>query len=111
MDNELCLKEIGERIRQCRKALGLTQEALAEKSEMTTQAISLFESGKRMMRFDSLLKLATALNTSTDYLLTGKTIDRDKLILSEKLDKLTPQQVKIIETIVDECISLYHQGP
>ena len=29
----------------------------------------------------------------SDYLLTGDIIDKDKLLLSEKLDKLTPQQV------------------
>lgn len=109
MDTKLCLKEIGERIMQRRKTLGLTQEALAEKADLTPQAVSLFETGKRAMRFDSLLKLATALNTSTDYLLTGKAIDKDKLILSEKLDRLTSRQIKIIEAIVDECISLYQQ--
>lgn len=108
MDSRLCLKEMGERITQCRKKLGFTQEALAEKADLTTQAISLFESGKRAMRPDSLLKLASALNTSTDYLLTGVIVDKDKLILSEKLNKLTPRQVKIIESIVDECITLYH---
>ena len=109
MDTRLCLKEMGERIIQCRKKLGLTQEQLAEKADLTTQAISLFESGKRAMRPDSLLKLAIALGTSTDFLLTGTIVDKDKLILSDKLNKLLPQQIKIIESIVDECITLYHQ--
>ena len=109
MDTKLCLKEMGERIIQCRKSLGLTQEQLAEKADLTTQAISLFESGKRAMRPDSLLKLATALNCSTDYLLTGTIVDKDKIILSEKINKLSPQEIKIIESIVDQCITLYHQ--
>ena len=109
MDARLCLKEMGERIIQCRKSLGLTQEQLAEKADLTTQAISLFESGKRAMRPDSLLKLATALNCSTDYLLTGTIVDKDKIILSEKINKLSPQEIKIIESIVDQCITLYHQ--
>ena len=109
MDDRIYLKEMGERIMQCRKTLGLTQEALAERADLTTQAISLFESGKRAMRPDSLLKLAAALGTSTDYLLTGTVVDKDKLILSEKINKLSPRQVKIIESIVDECIALYQQ--
>ena len=109
MEARLCLKEMGERIIQCRKSLGLTQEQLAEKADLTTQAISLFESGKRAMRPDSLLKLATALNCSTDYLLTGTIVDKDKIILSEKINKLSPQEIKIIESIVDQCITLYHQ--
>ena len=109
MDARICLKEMGERIAQCRKSLGLTQEQLAEAAELTTQAISLFESGKRSLRAESLLKLALALNTSTDYLLTGTVVDKDKLILSEKINKLSPQEIKIIESIVDQCITLYHQ--
>lgn len=26
----------------------------------------------------------------------------------EKLDKLTPQQVRLVENIIDECIALYN---
>ena len=38
-DSELCLQEIGKRIMDRRKKLGLTQEALAEKGEVTTQFV------------------------------------------------------------------------
>ena len=34
-DSELCLQEIGKRIMERRKKLGLTQEALAEKGDVT----------------------------------------------------------------------------
>lgn len=107
MNVELYLKEMGERIMQRRKKLGLTQEALAELSELTTQFVSYAESGKRGMRPENLMKVAAALGVSTDYLLTGDIIDKDKLLLSEKLDKLTPQQVRIVENVVDECIALF----
>ena len=107
MNVELYLKEMGERIMQRRKKLGLTQEALAELSELTTQFVSYAESGKRGMRPENLMKVAAALGVSTYYLLTGDIIDKDKLLLSEKLDKLTPQQVRIVENVIDECIELY----
>ena len=110
MNVELYLKEMGERIMQRRKKLGLTQEALAELSELTTQFVSYAESGKRGMRPENLMKVAAALGVSTDYLLTGDIIDKDKLLLSEKLDKLTPQQVRIVENIIDECIALYNNN-
>ncbi len=110
MNVELYLKEMGERIMQRRKKLGLTQEALAELSELTTQFVSYAESGKRGMRPENLMKVAAALGVSTDYLLTGDIIDKDKLLLSEKLDKLTPQQVRIVENVVDECIALYNNN-
>ena len=54
-DNELCLQEIGKRIMDRRKKLGLTQEALAEKGDVTTQFVSYAESGKRAMRPENLL--------------------------------------------------------
>ena len=60
------------------------------------------------MRPENLLKIASALGVSTDYILTGDIIDKDHLLLSEKMRKLTPSQLRIIESIIDECISLFH---
>ncbi len=110
LDVKLYLKEVGKRIRDRRKKLGLSQEELSVESEVTVQAISYFENGARAMRPENLMRVATALGVSTDYLLTGDVIDKDKLLLSEKLDKLSPVEVRIIENIIDECIALYHQG-
>ena len=109
-DNELCLKEIGQRIIERRKKLGLTQEALAEKGEVTTQFVSYAETGKRAMRPENLLKISAALGVSADYLLTGEVIDKDQLLLSEKLSKLAPSQLRHIENIVVECIALYSES-
>lgn len=108
MDVKLYLDEVGKRVMERRKKLGLTQEALAEMSDLTTQFVSYAESGKRAMRPENLMKIAAALGVSTDYLLTGDIIDKDKLLLSEKLDKLSAVEIRIIESIIDECISLYH---
>ena len=106
-DNDLCLQEIGQRIISRRKKLGLTQESLAEKGDMTPQFVSYAESGKRAMRPENLLKISSALGVSADYLLTGEIIDKDLLILSEKLSRLTPSQVRIIENIIDECLKVF----
>lgn len=106
-ETEFWLQEMGQRIMSRRKKLGLTQEALAEKADLTTQFVSYAESGKRAMRPENLLKVAHALQVSTDYLLTGEIIDRDMLLLSAKMRKLTPHQFRIIESIVDECCELF----
>lgn len=108
-DSELCLQEIGKRIMDRRKKLGLTQEALAEKGEVTTQFVSYAESGKRAMSPENLLKISSALEVSADYLLTGEIIDKDLLILSDKLRRLTPSQVRTVEAIIDECNNLFNQ--
>lgn len=106
-DAELCLKDIGLRIMERRKKLGLTQEALAEKAEVTAQFVSYAEAGKRAMRPENLMKIAAALQVSADYLLTGDVIDKDLLILSDKMRRLTPSQLRIVESIIDECDALF----
>lgn len=58
------------------------------------------------MLSESLLKISSALGVSADYLLTGDIIDKDLLILSNKLRRLTPSQVRTIEAIIDECATL-----
>ena len=107
-ENELLLQQIGKRIIERRKKLGLTQEALAEKGDMTTQFVSYAESGKRAMRPENLLKISSALGVSADYILTGEIVDKDYLLLSDKMRKLTPFQLRLIENIVDECNSLFN---
>ena len=105
--DDVCLKEMGQRITERRKKLGLTQEALAELGDLSPQFISLAESGKRAMRPENLLKISRALGVSADYLLTGDLIDKDHLLLSDELRKLSPSQFLIVKSIVDECNSLY----
>lgn len=105
MDNELFLKEIGKRITERRKQLGLTQEALAEKGEVTAQFVSYAESGKRAMRPENLYKISLALGVSADYLLTGDIIEKDLANLVKKMKNLTPSQLQILENIIDEYIS------
>ena len=106
-EQELFLREVGRRIAERRKQLGMTQEMLAERGDMTPQFVSYAEAGKRAMRPENLLKLALSLGVSADYLLTGDIIDKDLLLLSEKLRRLTPEQVRIVECIIDECVRLY----
>ncbi len=109
MDVKIYLNEVGQRIMERRKKMGMTQEELAERSGLTTQFVSYAESGKRASRPENLMRIAAVLGVSTDYLLTGDIIDKDKLLLSDKLDKLDAEEVRIVESIIDECISLYHR--
>ena len=106
-ENEKWLLTVGQRITDRRKALGWTQEELAEIGDLTPQFVSYAESGKRAMRPENLLKISSALGVSADYLLTGEIIDKDLLLFSDKLRKLSPSQMLIIENIIDECITLF----
>ena len=104
--DEINLIEIGKRITERRKKLGMTQETLAEKGDLTPQFVSYAESGKRAMRPENVIKLAKALEVSAGYLLTGDIVDKDMLILSDKLRTLSPEMLRIVENIIDECRKL-----
>lgn len=110
MQKEICLQEIGRRIMERRKKLGLTQEALAEKGEVTTQFVSYAESGKRAMRPENLMKISEALGVSADYLLTGDVIDKDLLLISEKLQRLTTEQLRLVENLIDACSEYFDEA-
>jgi len=104
------LDNIAGRIMERRKKLGMTQKALAEKTGLTIQHVSYMEAGKRSVSWESMIRLASVLGTSVDYFLTGDIVDKDKLLLSDKLGMLSAPEVHIIESIIDECIALYHQN-
>ncbi|WWR17793.1 helix-turn-helix transcriptional regulator [Lachnospiraceae bacterium JLR.KK009] len=113
MNVELYLKEMGQRIMERRKKLGLTQEALAEMSELTTQFVSYAESGKRGMRPENLMKVAAALGVSTDYLLTGGRtrkaiketirICKDKNVLKEYLESREQEVLDMLMELYDQA--------
>lgn len=60
---------LSERITELRKKSGLSQEELAEKLDVSRQAISRWESGATAPDAENLIKLSKIFNVSTDYLL------------------------------------------
>lgn len=99
------LIEIGDRIRRRRKQLGLTQEDLSNRTDVTTQTISNAELGLKGMRPDTIIRICRALEISTDYLLLGEIGDSDKSLFSERLATLTPNQMKHLIDIVDSYLT------
>lgn len=63
---------IGSRIAQKRKELGMTQEELAAKLGVTSQAVSKWENDVSCPDIALLPALAKALNCTTDAILSGK---------------------------------------
>ncbi len=59
-------KRIGKRIKQCREAIGLTQEQFAEKTGLTPNYISTLERGASFPRCEKLITVINALETSAD---------------------------------------------
>ena len=87
--------EIGLRIQEIRKECNMTREELAEKSEISTKFLYEVEIGKKGLSAESVYKIAKALSTSCDYLLTG-----EGKCKNSKLDKLSQKQLKRLEKII-----------
>jgi len=62
---------LGERIRECRKALGLSQEALAERSGIHWTFLGQVERGRRNLSLHNLLKIAAGLSVDPAELVRG----------------------------------------
>lgn len=62
----------GRRLRELRESKKLTQAELAKICTLGESTISFYESGKREPNYEVLLSLAEKLNTTPNYLLTGK---------------------------------------
>jgi transcriptional regulator with XRE-family HTH domain len=65
------LRLFGKNIARLRRASGLTQEELAERSDLAVATIASIEQGKRWARLTTLQRLAKALRVKTDELLKG----------------------------------------
>ena len=60
---------ISEKIQQLRKSRGLSQEQLAEKLDVSRQAVSKWESGVSNPDSEKIVLISELFNVSTDYLL------------------------------------------
>jgi transcriptional regulator with XRE-family HTH domain len=95
--NEYDKKNVGERIRYQRKALGLSQEEFSEKIGRVPKFCADIERGQAGMSLETMLKICSLLKMSPNQLLLGKEEDQSKdetsLILSA-LDQCTECQRK-----------------
>lgn len=96
----LDLPAIGNRLKFCRKQLGLSQKTMAENAGIVRSYISHIESGAQNPSFDVLAKLSTTFNISIDWLLYGRgqmyLIDEDNII-----NKLSITHLQLIESLLE----------
>ncbi|MEG0565081.1 MAG: helix-turn-helix transcriptional regulator [Hungatella sp.] len=85
---------VGERIRNQRLLLGLTQEDLAEKVGRAYKYCQDIERGSCGMSIETLLKLTATLNVSLDYLIFGPQDDE-----GERTPYLLLEQESVLEML------------
>lgn len=74
------------RIEELRKKMGLSQEDLAKKLNMTQQRISAYEKGKREPDLETLKLFADFFNVSTDYLIGKAELQNAEIINIDSAD-------------------------
>lgn len=99
--NDAFLTSMGNRICEERKRLGLSQEALAEKIDVSPQTISTAERGEKAMRPESIFKLSKVFECSTDYLFSGEKTELDKSLLCQRINSLSQSELALLEKITD----------
>jgi len=100
LSEEYLSKTIGHRIMLRRKQLGYTQEQAAEKSNLSHQFFSTVETGRKNLRAESIIRVAKALEVSTDYLLLGVVNEVDTHNISNSLTRLSGTELHCLEEII-----------
>ncbi|MBU5638846.1 helix-turn-helix domain-containing protein [Geomonas sp. Red69] len=97
-------EQIGERIRRSREALGLTQRQLADLVGSSPPNINYYEKGSRSAPLSMVIKLASVLGISTDFLLLGTGpqmfIDDQLSELFKDFSTLKPRDRKIVTQVI-----------
>ena len=101
MTNPQLLKDLGKRISVQRRALGFTQEQVAEQMNVSVQMISNLELGRKAIRPENLVKISAILRVSTDYLLLGTGSPGEASALASKIQSLPSEQMAAVSRIVD----------
>ena len=106
------MTSVNDRIKQLRIENNLTQTDLAEKVGLTYVQIGRYEKGKSTPSAEVLQKLANVLNTSTDYLMNGKTEQveaqlADKELIKQflEVEKMSPEDKNLVKIFLDAFIT------
>ncbi len=98
---------LGSRIRSARKEKGFTQEALAEKVDISLAYMGEIERGVKYPSMNVFIKLVEVLDVSADYLMRDK-LETGKVHvfndITRKMEHLKPKQVNAISELIDVYI-------
>ncbi len=102
---EIDKKLVGDRIKRRRKATGLTQEALAERIELSKNHLSNIERGRYLPTIQTMLLICDVLGQTPDYYLIGKvSAETDRVSELVKRFPEDSQRIlcRLIETYLEE---------
>lgn len=88
-------KDAGFRIRELRESSHLSRERFAEYTEISPKFLYEIETGQKGFSADTLYKISKKLGVSSEYILSGYSIE-DENELSAILRLFSPDQIKEI---------------
>lgn len=100
-------KDLGKTIKKLRKLRNISQERLADKTDLTQQHISRIEQGANTPSIETLIKLSEALCVPIDVMVNTNDngIDRNDLILLEKIKILNENNKNKVLGYIDALLS------
>ena len=96
------LYDVGNRLFKLRKSVGLTQESVSEKINISKYTLSRIENGKSGMSIDLIIDFIELYGCSMDYLLFG--LEDDDKKLSMLINKLPLSEKKLAYKICMDVI-------
>lgn len=84
---------MGERIKQLRKEIGMTQTALAETLGVTKGTVSTWETNSRVPSFEALVKMSDLFMRSFDYIM-GRSDDATPIAQNKDLEDLVAASIE-----------------
>ncbi len=99
------MAKLGERIVALLKEKSMAQKDLAMMIGVTESALSRYISNEREPKIEVLANLATALDTTVDYLIKGEKIETDfdeiyRLVARSSYSLTEKQKMQIIEAVM-----------
>ena len=102
------MTSVGENIKKTRNKIGITQEQLAEKINVTRQAVSNWENGKTEPDIETLTKIAQIFDISIDELVDGIPRGiaelRGKKIYVDGFVDFTRQQQEVLRSMLARLV-------
>ncbi|WP_295339783.1 helix-turn-helix domain-containing protein [uncultured Subdoligranulum sp.] len=105
--HEMELKRLGVRIQQYRKALGLTQEDIADRMGCSLTYISKLENGKASCNLERLFELSNLLECDAAELLLGINMGSSQYLdpeLGQMVAQLTPNDKELLCAMMEVMI-------
>ena len=101
------MSTIGERIQALMEESDYTQKELASMVGVTESAMSRYINNDRVPKSNIIANLATALNTTSDYLISGKEPENDfaeiyRLVARSTSTMTTEEKFKLMRLLTEE---------